>query len=121
MIPLPLIVLGVLLAVSVAGNAYLFRERTSIIEAKATAEQLNRDTAASAKTCSDGVERLSADTRRRQDGLKASLEAASGRIAALQAQAMIAGQARPDDSADLCGSLERFWRREMARERAKKP
>lgn len=114
---IPLIVLGVLLAASAAGNAWLFNSRDKALVAEATAQQLNADTAVAAKTCSDGVDNLATDSKARSIRLEKMLGAKAGSILTLQHQALAAQRARPDNPQDLCGSLERYLRSQIKAER----
>lgn len=112
------IVLGVLLAVSAAANAWLLRERDGALEQVATAKQLNADTAAAAQACSASVDALASDTRARSKRLDAMLSHFSGRMLTLQTEANDALRARPSDPKDLCKSIGDYWRAEIRKERA---
>lgn len=113
----PIAILGLLLALSVAGNAWLFHARDKALAAEVTAEQLNADTAVAAKTCSDSVDNLAKDGKARSARLEKMLGAESARIVSLQRQALDAQRAKPDDPKDLCGSLERYLRAQIKAER----
>jgi len=112
-------VLALLLALSTAGNAWLFHSRDKALAAEATAQQLNADTAVAAKTCSDSVDALAKDGKARSARLGKLLGAESARIVSLQHQALDAQRAKPDNPQDLCGSLERYLRAQIKAERAR--
>jgi len=111
-------ILGVLLAISVAGNAWQYHEHDKLIEAKATALQLNEDTKGAAQACTASVKTLADDSRRRQGDLATKVGEISGAVGAMQKKANQALQAKPDNPADLCGSLERYWKARIVEERA---
>lgn len=115
--------LAVLLAVlglSIAANWWLFSERDRILQEKATVEQLKRDTAAAAGACSSSVERLAQAGRARDVSLARELAKIAPAVRADQAAALEALKARPDDAKDLCGSLYRFFQRQIEAERGSK-
>lgn len=109
--------LGLLLLVSMAGNAFLWHERDKILEAKATATQLAADTAASAKVCTDSVDKLAASGDRRHRDLQAALKGVAPTVAAMQADVLAAARAKPDDPKDLCGSMRRYLQNAVKAER----
>lgn len=114
----PVMLLGILLALSVAGNAWQYHEHDKAVAAVATATQLNADTAAAAQTCTNSVDTLAKDSRFRQGRIRADVAALAPQISALQTQGNQALQAKPDNPTDLCGSLERFWRARIIEERS---
>lgn len=111
--------LAISLAVSLAGNAWLFHERDKAIEARAAVGQLQADTKAAAGACTKSVDDLAKASRAQAKGLQAAIEGASGQVAWLQTEALKAGQVKPDNPQDLCGSLERYLKGELTRRRAK--
>lgn len=113
------IILGILLALSAAGNAYQYREHTIDSVKFGTTKQLADDIGVAAKACSDGVADLADDQKKRFAGYQAQLTAETGRIKGLQHDAINAIAARPDNPADLCGSLERYLRARKAQEMPK--
>ncbi len=113
-----IIALGILLAVSAAGNAWQYHEHDKAIEAVATAKQLNADTTKAAKACGDSVDKLATDTRARGTRLEAALAGQKGKIESLETQAIAALSAKPANPADLCGSAVLFLKGEIAKERA---
>lgn len=115
-------ILGVLLALSTAGNAWQFHRHEATIEAKAATEQLARDTTAAAQACTKGVTDLEKAGRARQGALLDALVRAQPKVAALEAAASVAARAKPDDPQNLCASLERYWKAQIkaeARDRLK--
>jgi len=113
------IILGVLLAVSAAGNAWLFRERTALLVRDGTVTQLAADTKAAASACSASVEGLDKAGKQRQRDLIAALKGIAPQVARGQQEALSALAAKPDDPQDLCGSAQRYIARELAAERGK--
>lgn len=111
-------VLMLLLALSGAGNAWLFHERDKALEAKATAVQLNADTAKAAETCGASVDKLATDSKVRHKNLEQAIGLTDIRVAELQGRANQVLQTKPDNPADLCGSLERFLRARIVEDRA---
>ena len=109
--------LGLALAASLAGNAWLFHERTGLIAAQAATEQLATDTRAAATACSAGVTDLERAARARQTALMGALANIAPTVAAYQGEAIASLNAKPDKPEDLCGSLERFLRAQIGRER----
>ena len=112
-------ILGLLLALSTAGNAWQFKRGEAMLEAKATAEQLNRDTKAAASACTAGVDRLDRAGAARQKRLEDAMANVAPRVATLQEASLVAMAARPDNAKDLCGSLQRYLGREIKAERGK--
>lgn len=115
-----LAILGILLALSAAGNAWQFKRGEAMLEAKATAEQLNRDTKAAASACSAGVDRLDKAGAARQKRLEDAMATVAPKVAILQEASLVALSARPDNAQDLCGSLTRYLQREIKTERGAK-
>lgn len=115
-----IVILGILLALSVAGNAWQFHHGEKILEAKAATEQLAKDTTAAAQACTKGVEDLEKAGRVRGAALLAAMKAAQPQVASLEAAATVAARAKPDNAQDLCGSLERYLSAQIKAERAKK-
>ncbi len=116
-----LVVLGVLLALSTAGNAYFWHERDGLLQREATVQQLERDTRAAANTCTRSVEDLGKKGAERDRRIQAAIAAVAPKVQAEQRAAMEILATRPDDPKDLCGSLERLLRTEFQRERGVKP
>lgn len=115
-----IVILGILLALSVAGNAWQFHHGEVILEAKAATAQLAKDTTAAAQACTQGVEDLAKAGRVRGKALLDALEKAKPQVASLEAAATVAARAKPDDAQDLCGSIERYLTAQIKAERAKK-
>ena len=116
----PTLILGVVLALSLAGNAFLFHSRDRALEGKAVAETAMAGFKGAAETCSASVDKLAADGQRRHAETLAMLKAETGRIKGLQHDALAAVRAKPADPKDLCGSLERYLREQLKRERGLK-
>ncbi len=113
-------VLGLLLALSVAGNAWLFNSRDTALEGKAKAETAMAGYKSAAATCSASVDKLAKDGKDRQAELLKALATAAGWIKRLQQEAIAASRAKPDNPADLCGSLERYLKAQIKAEREAK-
>lgn len=116
-----LIVLGVLLALSTAGNAYFWHERDGLLQREATVTQLQRDTKEAANTCTRSVEDLGKKGAERDRRIASALDRVAPQVAADQKAALAALAARPDDPKDLCGSLERYLRAQITADRGGKP
>lgn len=101
--------LGVALLLSIAANAWLFHERDKALEAKATAQQLNADTAESAKRCTASVVDLGTKSEQQKTALLSAIRSVAPAIKAYQDEVTLALTATPEDAANLCGSLAKFW------------
>lgn len=110
--------LGVAFSLSLAGNAYQYHEHGKDLVRIGTTEQLARDTRGAADACTVGVESLERAARRRQADLLGAMTRIAPAVAADQKAALAALNAPPDNPADLCGSLERYWREEIAKGKA---
>lgn len=111
-------ILALLLAISVAGNAWQFHAHDKDVAAVATAEQLNTDTKAAAQACSASVDALAADAKARSARIEKQLAGWSGRILELQGASMEALSARPANPADLCASITQYLQGQVRKERA---
>lgn len=109
--------LAVMLAISAAGNAYLWSERDGLIRRDATVTQIAADTKASAASCSSSVDKLAKSGQDRDKRLEAALRGVAPQVRADLEASQRALQARPDDPKDLCGSLERYLRRSIKDEK----
>lgn len=116
----PTIILGILLALSVAGNAWQYRQALEAATRYGTTKQLAEDTKAAAATCTKGVEDLDKAAKERDRRLQAALKAIQPALDNGQREVMAALKARPDDPKDLCGSLERYFRAQVKAERGAK-
>jgi len=116
-----LAVLGVLLALSVGGNAWLFHERDKIMQKEATVSQLAADVKQQAGVCTASVDSLAEAGKTRDARLGAKLDAIAPAVAKLQKEQFAALSARPDNPQDLCGSLSRYWLQEIAKEKGGQP
>lgn len=117
----PLGIAGIALAVSVAANLGLGHLYLGKRDELAAEKEISRQVGAAAKSCSDGVETLRKEGVARQSAVLAALAAQKGAIDGLQSRANDALSAKPDDPADLCGSLDRYLRGEIEKERATRP
>ena len=113
-------VLGILLALSAAGNAYQYHQAGKLQVRIGTTKQLADDTKAAATACSAGVDRLETASTARQTALEKALKGIAPKVAALNAEALVASRAKPDDPKDLCGSLERYLKGQVKAERGLK-
>lgn len=106
-------VLGLLLALSMAGNAWLFNSRDAALEAKAKAETAYAGAMSAANLCSASVDDLAEKGRTRHAEIMKRLAAQSGQVRALEQASIEALQARPSDPSDLCASLDAYLRTEI--------
>jgi len=111
------IALGVVLICSLTANAYFWHERDKAIEAQAVARELNKNTLAAASQCSESVEALKEDSVKRGKRLEDLMAGIAPQVRRDQSSAIKALSATADDAKDLCGSLARFWRGEIKRDR----
>lgn len=116
----PTLILGILLAISVALNGWQYHQALEAATKYGTTKQLADDTKAAAGACTKGVEDLAKAGRGRQNDLLAALKAVAPQVAAEQTAALQALQAKPDDAKDLCGSLERYLKGQIKAERGVK-
>ena len=86
----------------------------------ATRQQLADDTKAAAQACSDGVDKLATQSSATRTAIIAAVQGEGARIKGLQHDALDAIKARPDNPADLCGSIERYLKAQIAKERGVK-
>lgn len=115
----PTILLAILLALSVAGNAWQYNQHSEDMVKIGTTEQLAADTKAAAEACSAGVTSLETDGKKRHADLLARIAAQSGQVADLKGASIAALNARPADAGDLCKSLELYLRGEIRKEAKK--
>ncbi len=116
----PMMILGILLAVSVALNGWQYSNALSDATRYGTTKQLAEDTKAAAGACTQSVRDLDRAGKTRQSALILALNGIAPKVAELQAQSLEAGRAKPDDPKDLCGSLERYLRGQVKAERGLK-
>ncbi len=117
----PTLILAALLALSVAGNAWLFHSRDLAIERAAQHETAYNGARAAANTCSASVRTLSDESKVRHAEITRRLAAQSGQVRTLEQAAIEALQARPSDPGDLCGSLAAYLRTEIQKQKGVKP
>ena len=113
-------ILGVLLALSSAGNAYQYRENGQLQAKAGAVEQMAKDSKEAAQACTTGVENLAKAGRTRGKALLDAMKAAEPKVASLEAAASVAARAKPDDPQNLCASLERYWKAQIKAERGEK-
>lgn len=114
------IILGILLALSAAGNAWQFKHGEGLVAKGAAVEQLATDTKAAAQACTQGVEDLAKASRTRAQALAELMKQVAPKVAQMQEASLLALQQRPDNPQDLCGSLERYLRAQIKAERGAK-
>lgn len=112
------IILGILLALSAAGNAWQYNQHTEDAVRFGTTKQLSDDTKAAASACSAGVERIEKAGRTRGLALAKAMNDLAPKVQTLEAAATLAARAKPDDPKDLCGSLDRYLEERIKAERA---
>ena len=112
-----LVVLGILLAVSAAGNAYQYSRALEDATRYGTTKQLAEDAKAGATACTASVDKLADAGKARQARLERALLAVAPAVRADQEAALRALTAKPDDASDPCGSLERYWKAQIKAER----
>ena len=116
----PTLILGIVLAISLAGNAFLFHSRDNAIEEKASAQTAMAGYKGASEACSKSVDTLADKGKERHVAMLAALTAEADRIKGLQHDALETMRAKPSDPKDLCASLERYWREQIKRERGTK-
>lgn len=117
----PLGIVSIALAVSVAANAGLthlyLAKRDELATQKAVTDQFS----SVANSCSTSVEDLKKASDARHSAVLAALAKNASAVRSLEGAANQALSAKPDDPSDLCGSLDRYLRGEIGKERAAKP
>lgn len=117
----PLTIVGIALAVSVAANAGLTHlylgKRDELATQKAVTDQFS----SAANSCSTSVEELKKASDARHVAVLAALAKNASAVRSLEGAANQALATKPDDPNDLCGSLDRYLRSELNKERATKP
>ncbi len=114
-------ILGLLLAISFAGNLWLFHSRDKALASAAQHKTAYEGALGAANLCSASVAELSAKSEARHAETLRRLAAQSGQVRGLEQAAIEALQARPSDPGDLCGSLAAFLKTEIAKEKGVKP
>ncbi|OQY69760.1 MAG: hypothetical protein B6D47_08525 [Rhodocyclaceae bacterium UTPRO2] len=114
-------ILGLLLAISFAGNLWLFHSRDKALASAAQHKTAYEGALGAANLCSASVAELSAKSEARHAETLRRLAAQSGQVRGLEQAAIEAMQARPSDPGDLCGSLAAFLKTEIAKEKGVKP
>lgn len=112
----PSAILSILLALSVAGNAWQFHIHDKLVATAATAEQISRDTKAAADACSASVDNLATEGRKQREDTLAAIKAQQPAIESLRSAANLALLAKPINPKDLCSSLDTYLRAEIRKE-----
>lgn len=110
-------VLSALLVASAALNAWQYRHNEALNQEKAQAVAAAEQAQATGKACSDSVDNLAKDGKRRTQAVLAALQAESQRIKGLQHDALKVLQTQPANPKDLCASVELFLRDAIKAER----
>ena len=110
-------ILVLLLALSTAGNLWLFHSRDKALESAAQYSAAYDGAIGAANLCSASVQGLADESRRRHDETMKRLAAQSGQVKAYEQAAIGALSARPADPSDLCASVAAYLRQEVRRER----
>lgn len=107
-----LIGVGIALAISLAGNLWLFNSRDNVIVAKAEADRDLRNSRALEKQCSDSVAVLEAEAiaakKRNAAALKAAQDAAKGKTT-LGQQTLSTARSVPADECASTDALLNDW------------
>lgn len=111
-------VLGVVLAISLAGNAGLGFLLQSAWKDAARFESEKNIAIGGAKACTDSIDNLASEGKKRQQAILRAIAASAGKVDQLRAESQTALAAKPDDPNDLCGSAMRYLQREIQRERS---
>lgn len=114
-------IIGLLLALSVAGNLWLFHSRDKALASAAQHQTAYEGALGAANLCSASVNTLADESKTRHAETLKRLSAQTGRVKGLEQAAIEALQARPSDPGDLCGSLAAFLKTEIQRKREIKP
>ena len=110
-------ILALLLALSAAGNVFLWKHGEALKQEMGAVQQLATDAKAAGEACSKGVEDMAKAAGTRQKRLETALAAVAPEVRRAQSDALAALSAKPDNAADLCGSLERYLRSQIKAER----
>lgn len=113
--------IGLLLALSVAGNLWLFHSRDKALASAAQHKTAYEGALGAANLCSASVRSLSDESKVRHAETMRRLAAQSGQVRSLEQASIEALQARPADPANLCASLEAFLKTEIQKQKGGKP
>lgn len=111
------IALGVLLAASVSLNAWQYHDHDKTVALAAAASQYATDAKAGADACSASVDALGKDGTARQGRLERLIAGVAPKVQQFQAESIAALTSKPDNPQDLCGSLARYFKIEIGKER----
>lgn len=112
--PSPTMILALLLAIAVAGDAFLFRQNGELHDRLGAFETANKQVAAAAQQCSNSVGGLAAAGDQRHQELLANIKAIQPVLNKLQAGVTQTLNAKPANPADLCGSALILSQQEIA-------
>lgn len=107
--------LGIALALSLAGNALLFKLRDNALERASAAETRHAQATAAAKACSAGVARVRQEEAVRRAAVEKQAKAAETRARSAERRALATLQAQPSVPGNACASAEalaRTWLQE---------
>ena len=116
----PTAILALLLALSAAGNVFLWKHGEALKQEMGAVQQLAADAKAAGEACSKGVEDMAKAAGSRQKRLEAQMAAVAPEVRRAQADSLAALQAKPSDPANLCASLEKYLREQVKAERGGK-
>jgi hypothetical protein len=116
-----LTIVGIALAVSVAVNAGLTHLYLGKRDELATQKSVTDQFSSAANSCSTSVEELKKASDARHAAVLAALAKNASAVRSLEGAANQALTTKPDDPNDLCGSLDRYLRGELDKERTTKP
>lgn len=108
----PMVILGLLLALSVAGNGVLYKLHTGDLQRIGSLKQANKDARADAKACSDAVKKVRLETEKRDRVVAEALKGAEARALAANQQANKTLQEAPIGG-DLCAAALELNRRKL--------
>lgn len=119
----PVVWVSGFLALSLAANAALVASNLELrekhAEAKGTWEQAAKQSTQAIASCNAGVARIESATARAQAAAASAAAENRAAIQAFQRKATAALSAKPDNPADLCGSLNRWLGQQIMQERAR--
>ncbi len=114
----PTVILGILLALSVLGNGYQYHEHDKLVATAATAETVGRGVQAAADACSTSVANLATQGLNQRKETLDAIAKLGPQIEGYKRASTLALLAKPDNPADLCGSLLGYLQREVHKEHA---
>lgn len=100
----PLAILGVLLAVSLSGNAWLLHVNSGLHAENGAITQAQADTKQVAQACGASVNALATAAEQRHAATQEALQKIAPKLKALNSSVVQTLNAKPADPADLCKS-----------------